>query len=141
MEDRGGPAVEAALDNPDWSVVERTIVPDDGDQIASTLRRWADELALDIIFTTGGTGLGPRDVTPEATLSVITRPVPGIAEAIRSASLAQTQQAMLSRALAGVRGTTLIINLPGSPRGATEGARVVRPALEHAVSTLHGARH
>jgi molybdopterin adenylyltransferase len=141
MEDRGGPAVQAALDDPDWSVVEHAVVPDEVEQVASILRHWTDDLELDVIFTTGGTGLGPRDITPEATASVVTRPVPGIAEGIRSASLAQTQQAMLSRAVAGVRATTLIINLPGSPRGAAEGVHVVRPVLEHAISMLHGARH
>ncbi len=141
MEDRGGPAVQSALRNPEWVVAEQAVVPDDLEEVASILRRWADESQLDIIFTTGGTGLGPRDVTPEATSRVATRLIPGIAEAIRSASLAQTQQAMLSRAMAGVRGTTLIINLPGSPRGAEEGVDVVRPVLEHAVATLHGARH
>ena len=141
MEDRGGPAVQAALDNPEWDVIEHAIVPDDLDEVASTLRRWTDELELDVILTTGGTGLGPRDITPEATSSVVSRTVPGIAEAIRSASLAQTQQAMLSRGVAGVRADTLIINLPGSPRGAAQGVQVVRPILEHAVSTLHGARH
>jgi len=141
MEDRGGPAVQAALDNPDWNIAEHTIVPDDLDRVASTLCRWTDDLKLDVIFTTGGTGLGPRDITPEATSSVITRPVPGIAEGIRSASLAQTQQAMLSRSVAGVRANTLIINLPGSPQGAAEGVQVVCPVLEHAVATLHGARH
>ena len=141
MADRGGPAIRDALRNPDWTVAHETVVPDDLDRIAAALRRWADETRLDVIFTTGGTGLGPRDVTPEATLSVATRIVPGVAEAIRIASLQQTPHAMLSRAAAGIRGATLIINLPGSPTGAAEGVEVVRPILEHAVQILRGGRH
>lgn len=141
MEDTGGRAVRQALSNPEWTVAETAAVPDELDQIASILRRWSDDLQLDLVLTTGGTGLGPRDVTPEATLAVATRPVPGIAEAIRAASLTQTQHAMLSRAAAGVRGTTLIINLPGSPRGAADGVEVIRPVLEHAVAIMHGGRH
>jgi molybdenum cofactor synthesis domain-containing protein len=141
MEDAGGPAVAEALRHGDWQVTQRAVVPDDGERISSVLQTWCDELHLDVIFTTGGTGLGPRDVTPEATLSVANRPVPGIAETIRAASLRQTPHAMLSRGVAAVRGTTLLINLPGSPRGAAEGVEVVRPILEHAVATLHGGRH
>lgn len=140
-DDRGGVAVESALQHPEWAIARRDTVADEASLIAARLREWADEDALDVIFTTGGTGLGPRDVTPEATLTVVTRMAPGIADGIRNASLAQTQTAMLSRATAGVRGNTLIINLPGSPRGAQEGVEVVLPILEHAVATMHGAGH
>lgn len=141
MEDRGGPAVAESLRQAGWSVTVTEIVPDDVSRIGAVLRRWADVDEVDAIFTTGGTGLGPRDTTPEATADVIERSVPGIAEAIRSASLAQTPQAMLSRGLAGARGRTLIINLPGSPRGATFAVDVVRPVLEHAVAVLRGGKH
>src|SRR5437764_3787606 len=136
MDDLGGPAVEDALQPLAPQIEERSIVPDDEDTIADLLTAWCDRSQLDVIFTTGGTGLGPRDVTPEATLRVCRRLVPGIAETIRSTSLGQTQHAMLSRGAAGVRGSTLIINLPGSPRGAREGVEVVLSVLEHAVATL-----
>lgn len=140
MEDTGGRAIEAELD-PSWEVARRAVVPDDVEQIAGTLTAWCDTDHLDIIITTGGTGLGPRDVTPEATLTVAERSVPGIAEAIRARSLADTPMAMISRGVAVARGTTLIVNLPGSPRGAAEGTRIVRPVLAHAVAIMHGGRH
>lgn len=140
MEDRGGTAIEAGL-NPDWTVIRRAVVPDDVDRIGTLLRTWADEDHLDVIFTTGGTGLGPRDVTPEATVQVSDRLVPGMAEAMRSVGRDQTPAAMLSRAIVALRGATVIVNLPGSPRGAAEGVAVVGPVLEHAVATMHGGRH
>ncbi len=114
------------------------IVPDDEDRIREQLITWADGGGVDVIVTTGGTGVSPRDVTPEATLSVVQRVVPGMAEAMRSRSLEKTPHAMISRAVAGVRGTTLIINLPGSPRGAIENLETVMPAIEHAVSKIQG---
>lgn len=141
LEDTGGQSVQEALDQPDWHVVERLIVPDERDQIAATLLRWCDEADVDVIFTTGGTGLGPRDVTPEATADVAERLIPGVAETMRAAGLAATPFSMLSRGLAAVRANTVIINLPGSPKGAVEGVEVVRPILEHAVAILHGGRH
>ncbi len=141
LEDTGGRAVEAALAQPDWQIVERLIVPDEREQIIAALLRWCDEADVDVIFTTGGTGLGPRDVTPEATAEVAERLIPGIAETMRAAGLAATPFSMLSRGLAALRATTVIINLPGSPKGAVEGVEVVRPILEHAVSILHGGRH
>jgi molybdopterin adenylyltransferase len=140
MADAGGPAVEAALLS-SWIVVTRAVVPDDRAAIEAILIEWADSEALDVVFTTGGTGLGPRDVTPESTAAACTRLVPGIGEAMRAAGLQSTRSALLSRALAGIRGTTLVINLPGSPNGAREGVEVVREILEHAVATIHGARH
>jgi molybdopterin adenylyltransferase len=140
MQDHGGPAVEDALEVLAAEIV-RGLVPDEQDQIAQVLRRWADDDRLDAIFTTGGTGLGPRDVTPDATLDACDRGVPGIAEAMRQAGIKQTPHAMLSRAVCGARGRTLIVNLPGSPRGACEGVEVVLPILEHAIATMHGGKH
>jgi molybdopterin adenylyltransferase len=140
MEDRGGPAVGGAL-NPEWIVAVRAVIPDDRDRIEATLIDWCDGGQVDVALTTGGTGLSARDVTPEATLAVSERIVPGIAEAIRAASLAVTPMAMISRGVAAVRGATLIVNLPGSPSGARDGTALVAPILEHAVATLHGAKH
>ncbi|MBI3980316.1 MAG: MogA/MoaB family molybdenum cofactor biosynthesis protein [Chloroflexi bacterium] len=134
-EDRGGPAVREAVEAGGGTVTRAAIVPDERDQIAAKLREWSD---VDVILTTGGTGLAPRDVTPEATLAVVDRLVPGIAEVMRAESLKKTPAAMLSRAVAGVRGQTLIINLPGSPRGVKECLEAVMPALPHAVETLRG---
>jgi molybdenum cofactor synthesis domain-containing protein len=141
MQDEGGTAIGASLRGTGWTIEQEAVVPDDLGRIAETLKRWSDDLGLDVILSTGGTGLGPRDVTPEATLSIADRVVPGIAEAIRLASLQQTQMAMLSRGAAVVRGHTLVINLPGSPRGAAEGAAVVLPVLAHAIATLRGGKH
>jgi molybdenum cofactor synthesis domain-containing protein len=115
-----------------------TVVPDEEAEIGQTLIAWADDELLDVILTTGGTGLSPRDVTPEATLAVVDRTVPGMAEAMRAESLLKTPHAMISRAVAGVRGRTLIINLPGSPKGAVENLQTLLPALEHAVAKLQG---
>jgi len=115
------------------------MVPDEPEAIAAQLRAWSDDAGLDLILTTGGTGLSPRDTTPEATLSVAHRLVPGIAEAMRAASLAITPHAMLSRGVAVIRGRTLIINLPGSPKGARENLAAVSPALPHALEKLQGS--
>ena len=112
------------------------IIPDEAEQIAATLRTWCDELRLNLILTTGGTGLAPRDVTPEATLAVIEREAPGIAEAMRAISLQYTRMAMLSRGVAGVRGRTLIINLPGSPKAVRECLEYALPTLPHAINLL-----
>ncbi|MDR3565511.1 MAG: MogA/MoaB family molybdenum cofactor biosynthesis protein [Negativicutes bacterium] len=114
------------------------VVPDEREALSRELINMVDTLNLDLILTTGGTGLGPRDVTPEATLAVIERQVPGIPEAMRARSLAVTPRAMLSRAVAGIRGRTLIINLPGSPKGVKECLEVVLPALEHGLAIMKG---
>ena len=121
---------------PEAVVRASTIVPDEQEQIAATLREWSDTQRLNLVLTTGGTGLAPRDVTPEATRTVIEREAPGIAEALRAMSLQYTRTAMLSRGLAGVRGRTLIINLPGSPKAVKECLEYVLPVLPHAINLL-----
>ncbi len=114
------------------------ILPDDLETIVTCLRDWSDREQLDLILTTGGTGVSPRDVTPQATRQILDYEIPGMAEAMRQRSLEVTPHAMLSRALAGVRGTTLIVNLPGSPKGVRENLAVVMPALEHAILKIGG---
>lgn len=118
-------------------VVKCAIVPDDKDYICQKLVEWSDA-ALDLVITCGGTGLSPRDVTPEATLAIIDRVVPGFAEAMRMESLRKTPRAMLSRAVAGTRGKTLIINLPGSPKGVRECLEAILSALPHAIEVMKG---
>jgi len=137
-EDASGPALAAEVRKLGATIAAREIVPDDRERIEAVLRRLADGGEADVILTTGGTGIAERDVTPEATLAVLERRVPGMAEAMRARSLAVTPYAMLSRAEAGVRGRCLIVNLPGSPRGAVECFQVVAPALKHALELLHG---
>jgi len=135
-EDVSGKVAREVLSRLDVSVVKSDIVPDEKEVIARKLVQWADEDKLDVIVTTGGTGLTKRDVTPEATLSVVDRVVPGFAEAMRHESLKKTPMAVLSRAVAGVRGECLIINLPGSPDGVRDCLEAVLPALSHAVETI-----
>ena len=136
--DASGPALAERVRAEGWSVVQTTILPDDRSALAETLRQWADSGSLDVILVTGGTGFAPRDVTPEATRDVIEKEAPGLAEAMRAASLHITPHAMLSRLAAGIRGRTLILDLPGSPKGALENLQVVLPVLEHAVHLLRG---
>jgi molybdopterin adenylyltransferase len=119
-------------------VVRYLVIPDDTETIVDTLVDWVDTEKIDLILTTGGTGLTPRDVTPDATARVIEKQIPGMAEAMRAASLQKTPHAMLSRALAGVRRQSLILNLPGSPKGVRENLETVLPALEHALLKLKG---
>lgn len=135
-EDLSGPAIAEIL-KPWGDVVETVIVPDEKDQLVSAMQELVAQ-GLDALFTTGGTGLSPRDVTPEATLSVIDRQVPGIAEAIRRETAAATPKAMLSRAVAGISASTLIVNLPGSPKAVAECLAVLTPVLDHALETVSG---
>jgi molybdopterin adenylyltransferase len=121
---------------PDATISAQAVVPDEQEQISETLRTWCDEQKLNLILTTGGTGLAPRDVTPEATKAVIERDALGIAEAMRAISLKYTPMAMLSRGVAGVRGHTLIINLPGSPKAVQECLEYILPVLPHAINLL-----
>jgi len=136
--DLSGDALQDLLNKSGFQVVLRAIVPDELEQIQATLIEWVDQRGLPLIVTTGGTGLTPRDVTPQATQSVIDYEVPGMAEAMRAESLKKTPHAMLSRAVSGVRKQSLIINVPGSPKAAVENLSVVIPALEHALSKLAG---
>jgi molybdopterin adenylyltransferase len=136
-EDRSGPAVRRIVEGAGGEVVRTEIVPDEEAEIRKVLVAWSDE-GLDLILTTGGTGFSPRDRTPEATKAVIDRETPGLAEAMRRAGAAKTPTAILSRAAAGIRGATLIVNLPGSERGATESLEAILPALPHGVGVLKG---
>ena len=135
--DASGPAVAELLRKNGWTVVDSRVVADDQAVIAATLRELSGH-SIQAIFTTGGTGLASRDVTPEATRKVITREVPGLAERIRQEGARATPTAVLSRGLAGVCGTTLILNLPGSPKGAVESLKIVLPVLPHALELLSG---
>lgn len=136
--DAGGPLVAEMLRASGYEVRETVLVPDEQPLIEEALRKLADEERVELIITTGGTGFAPRDVTPEATIAVCQRMAPGIPEAMRWASLAITPRAMLSRAAAGIRGRTLIVNLPGSPKAARENLEAVLPALEHGLEMLRG---
>jgi molybdopterin adenylyltransferase len=138
-EDLSGPTIRDLLSAKEWEIVGPLVVPDDQPEIEGQLVRWADEDRFDLILTTGGTGFAARDRTPEATLAVCDRLAPGLVEAMRAASLRVTPHAMLSRAQAGIRGGTLIINLPGSPKGVRETLLVIMPALPHALQVLSGS--
>ncbi len=137
--DASGPALFEIIKSRGWNVIRQEILPDDLLLLQETLSTWSDHDDVDVILTTGGTGFSPRDVTPEATRNIIEREAPGLAEAMRAASLSKSPHAMLSRAVAGLRGKVLIINLPGSPKAAVENLQVVLSALEHAVKLLHDA--
>ena len=135
-EDASGPALQQKITDQHWEVSKIDIVPDDYDTIKNLLSTWADTGDLDVILTTGGTGFGARDITPEATKAVIERSTPGLAEAMRAASIKITPHAMLSRSTAGIRKRTLIVNFPGSPKAAIENLAIILPVLPHAVQLL-----
>lgn len=134
--DLSGPALAALIQDEGWSVVKQSLLPDDESAIRDILTTWADGGEVDVILTTGGTGFSPRDVTPEATRAVIDREAAGLAEAMRATSLKVTPHAMLSRIVTGMRKKTLIINLPGSPKGAIENLQVITSVIPHAVQLL-----
>jgi molybdopterin adenylyltransferase len=138
--DTSGAAIASWVASKDYTLAERALVPDETGRIASTLAAWADGGIADLILTTGGTGLTPRDVTPEATRAVLDREAPGIAEALRVSVYPRFPRAALSRGLAGVRGATLIVNLPGSPGGVKDGLAVLDGLVEHAVQLVRGER-
>ncbi len=137
-EDRSGPLVKELLGG-DYQIIFYKIIPDEMAIIKETLIHTSDELSLDLVLTSGGTGFSKRDVTPEATMAILEKPAPGIPELMRMHGFEQTPRAMLSRAVAGIRGKTLIINLPGSERGVRESLEPVLPALSHGLNTLRGS--
>ena len=136
--DESGPALAAWLTERDFRIIWTRILPDSAPDISAQLIEWADSAVIDLIVTTGGTGISPRDVTPEATRRVLEREIPGIAEVMRASSLSKTPFAMLSRAVAGMRGKTLIVNLPGSPKGAIENLESVWRAIPHTIKKIQG---
>jgi molybdenum cofactor synthesis domain-containing protein len=141
-DDTSGPVIRSFVEEHlQWSVAEQHIVPDERDKVREILIDWCDDLRLNLILTTGGTGFAPRDVTPEATRDVIEREAPGLAEAMRAESLKITRHAMLSRAVCGLRGRTLIVNLPGSPKAVVEALEVIAPVVPHAVALLSEDAH
>ena len=139
--DRSGPSVRERCASLGWQVATEAVLPDDRAQISERLKQIADSGSVDLILTTGGTGLGPRDVTPEATSDICERFVPGLGELMRERGRQSTPRAALSRAIVGTRGATLIVNLPGSPKGAVESLNAIADLLPHAAEVMRGARH
>ncbi|MCL2817987.1 MAG: MogA/MoaB family molybdenum cofactor biosynthesis protein [Clostridiales bacterium] len=137
-EDVSGRLLQELLLREGFAVLDYAVVPDERELLSAKLRRLCDELRVNLVLTTGGTGFSPRDITPEATIDVVERPTPGIAEAMRAASMSITPKAMLSRAAAGIRGRTLIINMPGSPKAVRESFEAIIPALGHGLDIMLG---
>jgi molybdopterin adenylyltransferase len=137
-DDASGDVIREMVGGLGAEVAFNTVVPDEQEEIKKALIQGADEMGLDLIVTTGGTGVSPRDVTPDATREVIEREIPGFSEAMRMAGLKKTPHAMISRAVCGVRGRTLIVNLPGSPKAVREGLEVILPALPHTIAKIQG---
>jgi molybdopterin adenylyltransferase len=139
--DASGPALVARCQELGWPVTSTHIIADDMSQIQNILRRLVDQEQMDMVLTAGGTGLGPRDVTPEATEAIADKMIPGFAEQMRRQGLEKTPRAILSRSAAAIRGSTLILNFPGSPKGAVESLDAVAALIPHAIQIIHGARH
>ena len=137
-EDSSGPLIEEMIKDLPAQAIRYEIIPDEKEQIVEALKRCADTLKADLILTTGGTGLSPRDVTPDATLEVIEKEVPGFSEAMRAESLKKTPHAMISRAICGIRGSSLIVNLPGSPKGVRESLGAVLDVIPHGIEIIKG---
>jgi molybdopterin adenylyltransferase len=140
-QDLTGPALRERCEKLQWTAGEVSVVADDEHWLARLLTDFADSAEFDLILTAGGTGIGPRDVTPEGTVEILEKQLPGISERMRAEGIKHNPRAVLSRAVAGVRGETLVVNLPGSPRGAVESLDAIADILQHAVDVLHGARH
>lgn len=136
--DLSGEVIARTLTDLGAEVVARDVLPDDQDRISSKIKEYADDIKADLVLTTGGSGVAPRDVTPEATLQVVDRLVPGLVEAARIQTLSKTPMAMISRSVAGIRGQTLIVNLPGSPKAVQEWLEIMLPVVRHAVDLLRG---
>jgi molybdopterin adenylyltransferase len=140
-EDISGQTIKNMLQKDGFEICRKKIVADDHEKIVNELKHFSDKADIDIVFTTGGTGLGPRDVTPEATASVCERIIPGLGEIMRAEGLKKTKNAILSRGIAGICSRTLVINLPGSPRGVKESLEIILDVLPHAVDMMHGGGH
>ena len=140
-QDRSGPALRVLIEKKGWVVAAEAVVPDERAEIQSRLISWSDADTMNVILTTGGTGLGPRDVTPEATQAVLNRQVPGLAEVMRMEGLKHTPLSPLSRSVAGTRGHTLIVNFPGNPDGACQSFRAIEHLIPHAIHTGYGGDH
>ena len=139
--DLSGKALQDLLKDKQYQVLSCDIVNDDIDQIKNKLIHYSEELNIDLVLTTGGTGLGPKDITPEATARIIERPVPGISEIIRIKGFKKTDRAVLSRGISGIKGKTLIINLPGSPKGVQESFKLIKKIIPHAIDMIKGRGH
>ena len=140
-EDRGGPALKGVISMAGWRIAAEAVVPDEVEKIRESILNWIDDKKIDLVLTTGGTGIAPRDVTPEATRSLIEKELPGLMELVRFKSAHKTPLAVLSRAVAGVRKKSLIVNLPGNPEGARECLEIILDVIPHALAILHNYSH